>query len=178
MSLHDKLLPWRSKRSSTSLARICVRNALQMGKQLPYSRVRLFFVVVLSQKIFSLSRTEWVHYDLWSIPACFPSCRCYSLFLLPYSSLKLERVESREKHLCLPLKTSQCLGKLKVKSSFTVWVRMEKKPQSLSKCLASSLYYLNTKEGADTNRDTLALWWSFTTFLRELFQVPAGVIAF
>lgn len=41
MSLYDKLLPWRSQRSGTSLARVCAGNALQMGEQLPYSRVRL-----------------------------------------------------------------------------------------------------------------------------------------
>lgn len=59
MPLYDKLLPWRSQRSGTSLARVCAGNALQMGEQLPYSRVRFVIVVApLSKKMFFVPGTE------------------------------------------------------------------------------------------------------------------------
>lgn len=59
MPLYDKLLPWRSQRSGTSLARVCAGNALQMGEQLPYSRVRFVVVVaLLSKKMFFVPGTE------------------------------------------------------------------------------------------------------------------------
>lgn len=59
MPLYDKLLPWRSQRSGTSLARVCAGNALQMGEQLPYSRVRFVVVVApLSKKMFFVPGTE------------------------------------------------------------------------------------------------------------------------
>lgn len=59
MPLYDKLLPRRSQRSGTSLARVCAGNALQMGEQLPYSRVRFVVVVApLSKKMFFVPGTE------------------------------------------------------------------------------------------------------------------------
>lgn len=61
MSLYDKLLPWRSQRSGTSLARVCAGNALQMGEQLPYSRVRLVVGAPWSQKMFIVPGYEWAH---------------------------------------------------------------------------------------------------------------------
>lgn len=51
----------------------------------------------------------------------------------------------------------------------------------MKKCLcnylASSLS-LGKNEGADIGRNMFGLWCSFASFLRELFQVPAGIIAF
>lgn len=92
MPLYDKLLPRRSKRSGTSLARICVRNALQMGKQLPYPRVRFVCCCVIENVT---SGTEQVHYD-------FEICQYLYLFIcllsngifhFYYLSLKQERQE-------------------------------------------------------------------------------------
>lgn len=84
MSLHDKLLPWRCKRSGTSLARICVRNALQVGEQLPYSRVRFVVVVALLEKMIFVSGTELVHSDFETHCFVFLNCKCCPLLLLPY----------------------------------------------------------------------------------------------
>lgn len=141
MSLYDKLLPWRSKRSGTSLARVCVRNALQMGEQLPYSRVRLIYLIA-------------------NAVCCF-----YYL-----SFLKYERRASRER-ICTLHWTWDIWRKLQLKS-----IPLFGGKRSLCKCLASKLSDKN--EGAVIERNTFVLGCSSTTFLRELFPVPVGVVAF
>lgn len=84
---------------------------------------------------------------LWNIVLGFFYFKCYLCFFYP-ASLMQERAGSKEKHLCLSLKTSRCLGKLSLDIHSTVWVIKD------------------------------FLWCSFTSLLRDLFQGPAGARPF
>lgn len=55
-------------------------------------------------------------------------------------------------------------------------MRMGKK-KAAREYLASSVL-LDENEGASIVRNTFALQCGFSTFLRELLQIPAGVVAF
>lgn len=109
MSLYDKLLPWRSQRSGTSLAGVCAGNALQMGEQLPHSRVRLLLLLLGHRKCSLFQELSEVTVTLKHTVLGFFNCKCYLCLYYP-TSLMQERAGSKDKHLCPPLNTSDAQG--------------------------------------------------------------------